>query len=429
MSKSEWRVSRLLVRAVLALFVLSPLSAQAAIYEVDRLTDLDPAGGGEGSGLVGDFRFAIVHALSGDAITIQVTGTIELAAGLPAISQNICIKGPGAHLSTVRGVGSSVFQVDAGASVNLTGFQITGGRGNGGGILNRGSLTVNGAVISGNSAGDPTNGDGTGGGIWNYIGATLVLNGSVVSENSAIGNLSYAASRGGGIANYGNLTLNNSTVSGNVASQGSGGGIACPLPGTTLTLVNSTISGNSSPGTIGGGGIDNRGTFTARNSIVAGNADGDLFGNVASEGFNLFGAVNGSGFAPTDLIDVAPLLGPLQDNGGSTPTMVPLVGSPAVDRIPGTAGIDFPSTDQRGIARPQGSMADCGAVEVESSQPAQLRGRGLGPQSPQSSGATPEAQAQSASPRMPVVLADPVRPAPRAVSVRSSGGVEPCSPQ
>lgn len=139
--------------------------------------------------------------------------------------------------------------------------------------------------------------------------------------------------------------------------------------------------------------------------------------------------MNGSGFAPTDLLDVAPLLGPLQNNGGSTPTMVPLAGSPAVDRIPGTAGSDFPSTDQRGISRPQGSMADCGAVEVESSQPARLRGRGLGPQSPQSSGATPEAQAQSASPRMPVVLADPVRPAPRAVSVRSSGGVEPCSPQ
>jgi hypothetical protein len=46
MSKSECRVSRLLFRAVLALFVLSPLSAQAATYEVDRLTDLNPSGGG-----------------------------------------------------------------------------------------------------------------------------------------------------------------------------------------------------------------------------------------------------------------------------------------------------------------------------------------------------------------------------------------------
>jgi hypothetical protein len=429
MSKSECRVPGLLVRAFLAVFVLSSLPAQAATFLVDRLTDLDPAGGGEGSGLAGDLRYAIVNAQTGDGITIQVTGVIELAAGLPAISRDICIKGQGAHLSTVRGLGGSVFIIDVGATVNLTGLQITGGRGNGGGILNRGTLTVNNAVIAGNQAGDATNGNGTGAGIWNYIGATLVLNGSVVSGNSALGNLSYSASRGGGVANYGNLTLNNSTVSSNVASQGSGGGISCPLPGATLTLINSTISGNSSPGTNGGGGIDNRGTFTARNSIVAGNNDGDLFGNVVSQGFNLFGVVNGSGVAPTDLVNVVPLLGPLQDNGGSTPTMAPLPGSPAVDRIPGTPGIDYPIADQRGIARPQGTLADCGAVEVESSQPAQLRRRGPRPQSAEPSGFKPEAQAQSASPRTPVVLAEPVRPAPRAVSIRSSGGVEPCSPQ
>jgi hypothetical protein len=37
---------------------------------------------------------------------------------------------------------------------------------------------------------------------------------------------------------------------------------------------------------------------------------------------------------PTDLSNVAPLLGPLQDNGGPTPTHALQLGSPAIDAIP-----------------------------------------------------------------------------------------------
>jgi hypothetical protein len=43
--------------------------------------------------------------------------------------------------------------------------------------------------------------------------------------------------------------------------------------------------------------------------------------------------------------------------------MAPLSGSPAIDRIPGTPGVNFPATDQRSVARPQGALADSGAVE------------------------------------------------------------------
>ncbi len=45
-----------------------------------------------------------------------------------------------------------------------------------------------------------------------------------------------------------------------------------------------------------------------------------------------------------------PLLGPLQNDGGSTQTQVPLVGSPAID--------------QRGWHRPIGLSCDIGAVEA-----------------------------------------------------------------
>lgn len=173
------------------------------------------------------------------------------------------------------------------------------------------------------------------------------MTGCTVSGNSAIGNLSYAPSRGGGIANYGALTLINSTVSGNSPSQGFGGG----------------------------------------NSIVAGNADGDLFGDVDSDGYNVFGATNGTGFDPTDLLGVDPLLGPLQDNGGPTPTRAPLAGSPALDRIPGTPGVDFPATDQRGVSRPQAAKADSGAVEAGDSPGFQVTG--VAPHSGTAIGGTP----------------------------------------
>jgi hypothetical protein len=353
-----------LVGIFCALFVLSSVPSEAATYVVDRLTDANPAGGGEGSNLAGDLRFAIGNAQSGDGIAINLAGTILLAAALPVLTRDVCIQGPGANVLTVDGLGGSVFAISSGTTVFLSGLTVTGGSGNGGGIFNQGTLTLNNDTIRDNTAGDPTNGDGTGAGIWNYVNATLTLNGCTVSGNSAIGNLSYAPSRGGGVANDGTLTLNNSTVSGNSATQGFGGGISNTLGASTLTLINSTISENSSPGTSGGGGLDNRGTLIAKNSIVAGNTNGDLSGDVTSEGYNLFGTTNGSGFGATDLVNVTPLLGLLQNNGGPTATMAPLPGSPAIDRIPGTPGMNFLATDQRGVSRPQGTRADRGAVEV-----------------------------------------------------------------
>ena len=58
-------------------------------------------------------------------------------------------------------------------------------------------------------------------------------------------------------------------------------------------------------------------------------------------------------------------LGPFQDNGGPTSTLLPGPASVAVDQVAGVScGGNF-ATDQRGIARPQGALCDIGAVEVE----------------------------------------------------------------
>ena len=55
------------------------------------------------------------------------------------------------------------------------------------------------------------------------------------------------------------------------------------------------------------------------------------------------------------------MLGPLQDNGGPTQTMLLLAGSSALE-----AGYNptCASTDQRGVPRPQNTNCDVGAVEM-----------------------------------------------------------------
>ena len=56
------KTKRAFLNVACALFLLGSLPSEAATYLVDRLSDADPAGGGEGSGLAGDLRFCLTHA-------------------------------------------------------------------------------------------------------------------------------------------------------------------------------------------------------------------------------------------------------------------------------------------------------------------------------------------------------------------------------
>src|SRR5262249_37605415 len=94
-------------------------------------------------------------------------------------------------------------------------------------------------------------------------------------------------------------------------------------------------------------------------------------GNLGSLGDNLIGnAQDGSGFQKTDLRNVDPLLGPLQDNGGPTRTRALLAGSPAID-AGDPAFQPPPDTDQpgEGFAPVVGGRIDIGAFEVQVSIP------------------------------------------------------------
>jgi len=72
---------------------------------------------------------------------------------------------------------------------------------------------------------------------------------------------------GGGILNAGDLTLSESTISGNMADN-RGGGILNSESGA-LTVLTSTVSANSS--LTGGGGIHSSGSLTLANSVVSDN--------------------------------------------------------------------------------------------------------------------------------------------------------------
>lgn len=109
--------------------------------------------------------------------------------------------------------------------------------------------------------------------------------------------------------------------------------------------------------------------FTLRNAIVAGNtapAVPDVSGRLVSLGHNLIGVGEGGvGWTPTDWVGTAtarigPLLEPLGDHGGPTPTRRPQPGSPAVDAGDNN---DVAATDQRGLPRVAEGVVDIGAVE------------------------------------------------------------------
>ena len=196
------------------------------------------------------------------------------------------------------------------------------------------------------------NGDakaGSGGGIENW--GELTMTDCTVASNK--GNQA-----GGGIYNsYNPLTLTNCTVSGNSAgASGRGGGIYNNEG--SLTLINCTVTGNSA-GQPGGGIYSYEGTVTMNCTIVYGNHRGGADDNVSTT--LPYTAVECIIGPPNPSPDPCPdpLLGPLRDNGGPTETHALRHGSPAID---GCTQCTV-ATDQRGEPRPAGTRCDIGAYE------------------------------------------------------------------
>ncbi|NIS81219.1 MAG: hypothetical protein GTO14_13670 [Anaerolineales bacterium] len=254
-----------------------------------------------------------------------------------------------------------------------------------------------------------------GGAIYNGLEGILNLDEGLVRNNEAINGT------GGGVANFGEMSIHNSTIDGNVA--GAGGGI---FNTGLLTVANSTVShnteagiyatpvhlsfalGDSDPDTVlinttvsgnqgeleggvymrGGGAIvhstitNNSCNRTAcgvsfsldlgvnqiKNSIVADNIPGDCsFVGGPISNTSLGENLDSDGSCPGFTLTGDPVLGPLTDNGGATWTHALMPLSPAVDGAMDCSDISGnPVTiDQRGEPRPfpLGGYCDLGSYE------------------------------------------------------------------
>ncbi len=250
------------------------------------------------------------------------------------ILDDLTIIGAGADVTFIDGNGITdrIFHTISG-QVTISGVTITDGNppsgADSGGIFNSTNLTLIDVVIAANHAPE------SGGGIFNASGAALTMSGSTVMENTAVS--------GSGITNNGNLSITNSTISGN-----NGDGL---LNNGTADLNFVTIADN---------GVSNNGTLNINHTIIAGRCTGSL----ASGGYNLiqtFGGCTLTGDS-TSIVGQDPQLEPLANNGGPTPTHALSVASPAVEAGDNTT---CPDTDQRGVSRPRGLSCDIGAFELE----------------------------------------------------------------
>jgi hypothetical protein len=315
--------------------------------------------------------------MGSNTITLQ-QGFLELTSGSGTTSIN------GNSQITLNGSHNRILKVDGGALVNLNGLTIQHGDfwGNGGGINNAGTLTVSHATIANNGSFFTERGGGIyntgtltltnvtvggnfahyGAGIFNEEHGAMTVSNAIVRNNSAF-------DYGGGIENYGAMTLSGDAVTGNSAIFG--GGI---LTDGQATVSNTTICGNSA--TYGGGiessggpsdltlsattvsgnrafraaGIESGGEPFLFDTIVAGNIlspggfDPDFSGYLSNiSQYNLIG--DGTGLLDpsssgtysqigTSQAPINPMLAPLGNYGGPTQTMALLPGSPAI----GTGG-------------------------------------------------------------------------------------------
>lgn len=346
----------------------------------------------------GSLRAALKSVCEGGAITFDpaLSGSdIALDSQLD-VGKDVVIDGSATPGLRLNGQGTTrVLGVARTASVEITDLAVVGGKAPtvAGGILVDGALTLNRVTVADNSV-DGGGGDPGavfwhgGGGIYVGDGADLVVKDSTIRDNQAVGG---SGGNGGGLHVGAGATalIERSTISGN--SGNVGGGLRSR---GDVTIVNSTVSGNSSYGWHGGAIFHSDGTMAVRSSTIVANttptwgALGSIFvgfgsptltltntivagntayacqaqdgGTIISTGVNL--AQDGS-CAPTsdDIVGADPALGPLADNGGPTSTHLPLDGSPAVD---GAENASSPQTDQRGVARPAGAGADIGSVEA-----------------------------------------------------------------
>ncbi len=245
---------------------------------------LDTADVTPGDGIAADaagnvtLRAAIQEAnalVGGDTITLPA-GTYSLslfgadeqaaATGDLDLTDGITLTGAGAADVIINGANQDrVFDIMAGVHAKISGARIVGGSAmlsqeDGGGIRNRGMLTLQDVVLIGNSAA------GGGGAIASYgASSTLTISGTTFDSNSSNGPFG-----GGALLNSSASTITDSMFKSN-SSSFSGGAIV-NSSGGSLTLLRTTVKANGVGLGNRGGGIFNSATLIVNYSTISGNS-------------------------------------------------------------------------------------------------------------------------------------------------------------
>lgn len=209
-------------------------------------------------------------------------------------------------------------------------------------IFNRGDCQIVNSTLQGGKA-------HSGGAFYNYSGAEMTISSTTINANIAV--------VGGGGVNNGQLTVKNSTFSGNGNSQTNFGG---GLDNSGLTsLYHTTFAFNMASS---GGGISSRSSLYLQNTILGNNTGGDCHNPryIYSNDNNLDSDNSCELTEASDISGGKPGFQSLKNNGGMTMThtLSPLSQGRDVGKL--ISGLEI---DQRGKVRPQGVGVDIGAVE------------------------------------------------------------------
>ncbi|MDX1992516.1 MAG: choice-of-anchor Q domain-containing protein [bacterium] len=226
-------------------------------------------------------------------------------------------------------------------------------------------VSVDSSLYTGNQVTANWMGAGLGGGI-------RAGNGPISVSNTTLNN-NLASHQGGAVwmGDNGDITLTNVTMSGNRAQEGSsrsglGGGIT--LVNTRASLLRNVTLAENHAGDQGGAIYSTTTPITLQNTLLYNNTASNTWGGnltcgltYGNGGGNLqYPHAGGRDRLCTPDIRVADArLQELANNGGLTPTRALPGNSPAVD-----TGVCALAADQRGIVRPQGAGCDVGAFEL-----------------------------------------------------------------
>lgn len=372
-------------------------------------TSSDSSGGGLYLAPGGPFTYDHVENSTITGNTAHDSGGGIESGGFESEGVDLAITGSTISNNTSGGYGGGVDAAYTNYGLNISGSTISGNTATQGGgalsVLNEdrtpippkyNPVTIDTSTISNNNA-------PLGAGIdlrATESGSPVKINASTIS-----GNQGGSDSFGGGLLVQGYafapINATDSTISGNSATHGGGVSVGYnghePLfagsPHGSLSFDNSTIAGNTADSSGGGiylsqydtGSGAQGASATIRSTIVSGNTAAgspqDLDQALTSSGgfAGAFSLVQHSGNAVflsqnAMITGADPQLGPLQDNGGPTHTMLPAGTSPVIDQ--GHAPKDL-NTDQRGDQRtvdvsgipnpPGGDGTDIGAVELPAS--------------------------------------------------------------